>query len=129
MIALDSIHPLAECDSKEMRTQIHDFISSELSMFDSHTAQSKEDESIKIIEVILKSSLSTKKRRKLDFRDKRLLEQEFLQIVLYKVNVDTAEAINRLVKLTRKSHKAFSFAGTKDRRGLTTQRVTIWNGN
>lgn len=90
MIALDSIHPLAECDSKEMRTQIHDFISSELSMFDSHTAQSKEDESIKIIEVILKSSLSTKKRRKLDFRDKRLLEQEFLQIVLYKVNVDTA---------------------------------------
>ena len=98
-------------------------------MFDSHTAQSKEDENIKIIEVILKASLSSKKRRKLDFWDKKLLENEYLQIVLFKVNVDTADAISRLVKGTRKSHKAFSFAGTKDRRGLTTQRVTIWNGN
>lgn len=43
-------------------------------MFDSHTAQSKEDENVKIIEVILKSSLSSKKRRKLDFRDKKLLD-------------------------------------------------------
>ncbi len=56
-----------------------------------------------MIEVILKSSLSSKKRRKLDFRDKKLLDAEYLEIVLYKVNVDTGEAINRLIKGTRKS--------------------------
>jgi len=53
-------------------------------------------------------------------------QPEFLHFTLYKENRDTGEAINNVSKCTFKSWKHFGFAGTKDRRGVTVQRVSAW---
>ncbi|KAI9744129.1 MAG: hypothetical protein M1818_002281 [Claussenomyces sp. TS43310] len=50
---------------------------------------------------------------------------EFLHFSLYKENKDTMEAVNFLASRLNMPGKKFSFAGTKDRRAVTTQRVSV----
>ncbi|KAG0250484.1 multisubstrate pseudouridine synthase 7 [Mortierella polycephala] len=49
---------------------------------------------------------------------------EFCRFCLFKENRETMEAINHLTATLRVPGKVFSFAGTKDRRGVTSQWVT-----
>ncbi|KAF9921445.1 multisubstrate pseudouridine synthase 7 [Linnemannia zychae] len=49
---------------------------------------------------------------------------EFCRFCLFKENRETMEAINHLTSTLRVPGKVFSFAGTKDRRGVTSQWVT-----
>ncbi|KAI1316682.1 multisubstrate pseudouridine synthase 7 [Mortierella claussenii] len=49
---------------------------------------------------------------------------EFCRFCLFKENRETMEAINFLTSSLRVPGKVFSFAGTKDRRGITSQWVT-----
>ncbi|KAF9981010.1 multisubstrate pseudouridine synthase 7 [Mortierella antarctica] len=49
---------------------------------------------------------------------------EFCRFCLFKENRETMEAINHLTATLRVPGKVFSFAGTKDRRGVTCQWVT-----
>lgn len=51
---------------------------------------------------------------------------EYLHFTLYKENKDTMEVISYLCKILRIKPKDFSFAGTKDRRGVTVQRVSVF---
>lgn len=51
---------------------------------------------------------------------------EYLHFTLYKENKDTMETINLLAKLTRTGTKDFAYAGTKDRRAVTAQRVSAF---
>ena len=46
--------------------------------------------------------------------------------VLYKENKDTMDAINLLSKLLKIKAGMFGYAGTKDRRAVTTQQVSIY---
>ncbi|KAI8850954.1 P-loop containing nucleoside triphosphate hydrolase protein [Chytridium lagenaria] len=48
----------------------------------------------------------------------------YLEFVMYKENRDTMEALNHIAKCSGAHAKAFTFAGTKDKRGITVQRVT-----
>ena len=50
---------------------------------------------------------------------------EYLHFTLYKENKDTMEVISYLAKELRVRPKAFDFAGTKDRRAVTVQRVSV----
>ena len=50
---------------------------------------------------------------------------KYLHFTLYKENSETYEAISLLAKRCRTDEKYFGFAGTKDRRGRTTQRVSV----
>ncbi|EME47248.1 hypothetical protein DOTSEDRAFT_114770, partial [Dothistroma septosporum NZE10] len=50
---------------------------------------------------------------------------EYLHFTLYKENKDTMEVLNFLGAQLKMHIKHFSFAGTKDRRGVTVQRVAI----
>ncbi|KAL6449863.1 PUS7 Multisubstrate pseudouridine synthase 7 [Candida maltosa Xu316] len=52
----------------------------------------------------------------------------YLHFTLYKQNRDTIETANNISKLLRINHKAVNYAGTKDRRGATCQRLSINNG-
>ncbi|TGO37292.1 hypothetical protein BHYA_0101g00420 [Botrytis hyacinthi] len=54
---------------------------------------------------------------------------EYLHFTLYKENKDTMETINLLSKLTRTGAKDFAYAGTKDRRAATSQRVSAFRHN
>ena len=51
---------------------------------------------------------------------------DYLHFRLYKENKDTMEAISWISKQLKMPPKAFQFAGTKDRRGVTVQRVSVY---
>jgi tRNA pseudouridine13 synthase len=50
---------------------------------------------------------------------------EFLHFTLYKENKDTMDAINSIARMIKVKASIFGFAGTKDRRASTVQRVSI----
>ncbi|KAH9205778.1 pseudouridine synthase [Leptodontidium sp. 2 PMI_412] len=50
---------------------------------------------------------------------------EYLHFSVYKENKDTMEVISFLASRLRVKNKDFNFAGTKDRRAVTVQRVSI----
>ena len=51
---------------------------------------------------------------------------EYLHFTLFKENKDTMEVISYLSRQMRLQPKTFQFAGTKDRRGVTVQRVSAF---
>lgn len=51
---------------------------------------------------------------------------EYLHFTLYKENKDTMEVIAHLARSLKMKAQAFQFAGTKDRRGVTVQRVSVF---
>ena len=51
---------------------------------------------------------------------------EYLHFTLYKENKDTMEALGFIASQLKVQPNSFQFAGTKDRRGVTTQRVAIY---
>lgn len=51
---------------------------------------------------------------------------EYLHFTLYKENKDTMEAVSFLVRQMKVNAKIFQFAGTKDRRAVTAQRVSAY---
>ncbi|KAI1180026.1 pseudouridine synthase [Nemania sp. FL0916] len=53
----------------------------------------------------------------------------FLHFSLYKENKDTMDALSHMAKILRIQPKAFGAAGTKDRRAVTVQRVSIKGRN
>ncbi len=52
---------------------------------------------------------------------------EYTHFTLQKRNWDNILAIKEISKRLGISYKRFGFAGTKDKRALTTQRVSVWN--
>ncbi|KAI8625277.1 pseudouridine synthase [Xylariaceae sp. FL1651] len=53
----------------------------------------------------------------------------YLHFSLYKENKDTMDALNHMAKTLRLHPKVFGAAGTKDRRAVTVQRVSIKSRN
>ena len=69
------------------------------------------------------------KRRRLDNRDDwpgEAGENKYLAFTLYKENRDTIDAIGQIARSLRMNSNVFTVAGTKDRRAVTTQRVTAF---
>jgi tRNA pseudouridine13 synthase len=52
---------------------------------------------------------------------------KYIHFILFKSNIDTMGAIFRLSKLTGINQKLFSSAGLKDKRGVTTQLISVYN--
>ncbi|KAF2120150.1 hypothetical protein BDV96DRAFT_674381 [Lophiotrema nucula] len=50
---------------------------------------------------------------------------EYVHFTLYKENKDTMEVVGFLGSITKSGPKGFGFAGTKDRRACTVQRVSV----
>ncbi|XP_062611558.1 pseudouridylate synthase 7 homolog [Saccostrea cucullata] len=50
----------------------------------------------------------------------------YCRFVLYKENMDTMEAINKMTKLFHINKNMFQFAGTKDKRAITSQEMTAY---
>ena len=50
----------------------------------------------------------------------------YVKFTLYKENCDTIEAISNISSRLHLSNKLFSYAGTKDRRAVTAQEVTVF---
>jgi tRNA pseudouridine13 synthase len=54
---------------------------------------------------------------------------KYTHFILFKSNIDTMGAIFKLSKITGINQKLFSTAGLKDKRGITTQMVSVFNTN
>ncbi|HLC93332.1 MAG TPA: tRNA pseudouridine(13) synthase TruD [archaeon] len=51
---------------------------------------------------------------------------EYLHVTLEKFNLDTNDALRRVSRALYVSPKRIGYAGMKDRRGITAQRISIW---
>lgn len=93
---------------KNVRKQIHE----EIRMFsgDSLESQTLEDG------IHVKRSKSTGKR---SAKYKKIIE-----FTLYKENRETMDVISNISRALKVPTKCFGFAGTKDRRGITQQKIT-----
>lgn len=56
-------------------------------------------------------------------------KKAYLHFVLYKQNKDTMEAANMICKFTRLNPRSIRYAGTKDRRAVTVQKMCIAKGD
>ncbi|CAH0473707.1 unnamed protein product [Peronospora belbahrii] len=54
---------------------------------------------------------------------------DYLQFVLYKRNLETNSVMMQLAKAMNTSVSNFTYAGTKDKRGITTQLCTVYHGS
>ena len=73
-----------------------------------------------------------KMRLKLNKKMKKMnpaSRNKYIHFILFKSNLDTMGAIFRLSKITGISQKVFSSAGLKDKRGITTQMVSVYNSD
>jgi len=80
--------------------------------------------------------MSNKNRKRQNLTDKKRVDKkdrknmpEYVKVVLRKENMESMQAIHYIAKRLKKMPKAFSFAGNKDKRGITTQNVTILRCN
>lgn len=116
-------------DDKSIRTNIHQLL---------RKAFNNELESVTTDNNNFKIARSNKNSR---VSKKQLIEQnkdsngienwgygpskEFLHFTLFKENKDTMDAVNIICKLLRMPTRVMRYAGTKDRRGVTCQRMCV----
>jgi len=58
--------------------------------------------------------------------EKKTSDTDYLIVDLEKNNLATTSALNQLARFLQTSKKRFSFAGLKDKRALTSQRISIY---
>ncbi|XP_031248960.1 multisubstrate pseudouridine synthase 7-like isoform X1 [Pistacia vera] len=137
----DSISPvvLSANSDKSHRTAIHNFFKENFKFLVTDTIDGP-DASSKCIRVRLNSGgnngsgRNSKKRKErgdnpFDSRGSENWPEhqgKFLRFHLYKENKDTQEALGLIGKMLGIQSRSFGFAGTKDKRAVSTQRVTVF---
>ncbi|XP_015875445.2 multisubstrate pseudouridine synthase 7 isoform X2 [Ziziphus jujuba] len=137
----DSISPivLSPDSDKSHRTAIHNFFKENFKFLVTDTVDGP-DASSKCIRVRLNSGgwsnrgRNSKKRKERGDKpfDSRGSEDwqgkagKFLRFHLYKENKDSQEALGLIGKMLGIKPRSFGFAGTKDKRAVSTQRVTVF---
>ncbi|GFR01775.1 pseudouridylate synthase 7 homolog [Trichonephila clavata] len=99
---------------KDARKEVHVAIRKMFNKLESSTIDSDSKKYI----VVKKFSRSSNRRSQLS------VGGNYLHFVLYKENKDTMDAINAIASFLRVSPKPFSYAGSKDKRGKTSQLVS-----
>ncbi|KAF1329839.1 tRNA pseudouridine synthase d, partial [Globisporangium splendens] len=117
--------------SKESRIAVHAAVREfGETLLVSDTVPNKE--SVSVIRV-RRMTVGGKKRKDMDQRGSRNKwpsdRPDYLQFVLYKRNMETNSVMSQLAKAMNVNVSAFSYAGTKDKRGITTQLCTIYRGS
>ncbi|KAG5626342.1 hypothetical protein H5410_011560 [Solanum commersonii] len=130
---------LSPSSDKSHRTAIHNFFKERLKFLVTDTIDGVEDQS-KSVRVRLNNDRNNGRgrssRKRKDRDDKRYDSRgsdswpghlgKFLRFHLFKENKDTQEALNVIAKMLGVQLRSFGFAGTKDKRAVSTQRVTVF---
>ena len=109
-------------EDKEKRRQLHENIREHFPFLDSQTIEDKEIKEKKI-KITYMTKQNMFKRRKV-FPDKN---KNILLFSLLKRNMDTIGAVEYISRLLHRTQKTIKFAGNKDKRGITTQRLSSFN--
>jgi len=109
--------------SKTNRTMFHKAIKENCPSFETNTMDENGE---KIMHIALTEGLSKSKRKKYQM-DKREPKSSnpYLCFDMMKTNMESMAALFKLSKATGKAVKSFTMAGTKDKRGITTQRISV----
>lgn len=76
--------------------------------------------------MFLRDGVSKTLRKKLNIGERRGQTNNFyLSVVVFKENTESMHACNYLARRLKKAPKQVTIAGNKDKRGITSQRVTI----
>ncbi|XP_019161541.1 PREDICTED: multisubstrate pseudouridine synthase 7 [Ipomoea nil] len=135
----DEYITLSPSSNKSHRTDIHNFFKEKLKLLVTDTVDGPEDSS-KCVRVRLNvgrnSGRGRNSRKRKDRGDKPYDSRgsdhwpqdlgKFLRFHLYKENKDTQEALGLISKMLGVQPRSFGFAGTKDKRSISTQRVTVF---
>lgn len=111
--------PIVNIDelNKDERREVHQYIRENFNDLESKTEVVGDKKFIKIFQI----SDQAKKRKnwpnELD---------NHVHFVLCKKNIDTTSAVNELCRRLRSTVKTFAIAGTKDKRGITTQMISAY---
>ncbi|RYR02390.1 hypothetical protein Ahy_A06g027495 isoform C [Arachis hypogaea] len=130
---------LSPDSNKSHRTAVHKFFKGNFKFLVTDTVDGP-DASSKCIRVRLNSGgpnnngRNSKKRKErgdkpFDSRGSKSWPEnveKFLRFHLYKENKDTQEALGVIGKMLGIQSRSFGFAGTKDKRAVSTQRVTVY---
>ncbi|MED6123561.1 hypothetical protein PIB30_050248 [Stylosanthes scabra] len=129
---------LSPDSNKSHRTAVHNFFKGNFKFLVTDTVDGP-DASSKCIRVRLNSGgpnngRDSKKRKErgdkpFDSRGSKSWPEtlgKFLRFHLYKENKDTQEALGVIGKMLGIQSRSFGFAGTKDKRAISTQRVTVY---
>lgn len=115
---------------KEKRKFLHENIREYFSFLDSETEMQTKDKVLqnlpeykKMVIFISPSHTNFHKRRKV-FPD---VTKKYLHFSLLKRNMDTIQTISYISRQIHRSNKSIKFAGNKDKRGITTQSVSVFN--
>ena len=109
-------------EEKDKRKKLHENIRQFFPFLDSETIENKESKEKKII-IRYMTKENQFKRRKV-FPDKN---KNILLFSLMKKNIDTIGALEYITRLLRRNQKTLKFAGNKDKRGITTQKISSYN--
>lgn len=109
-------------EDKDKRRQLHESIREHFPFLDSQTIEDKEIKEKKI-KITYMTKQNMFKRRKV-FPDKN---KNILLFSLLKRNMDTIGAVEYISRLLHRTQKTIKFAGNKDKRGITTQRLSSFN--
>jgi tRNA pseudouridine13 synthase len=114
------IYTIPPLKDKEARKTLHEILRKEFPDFVSDTTHDG------CIRIILRENMKRFPKLRFDDRDPQWAKDKpaYLRFVLHKKNIDTIQAINLLSRAT--GCKTFKYAGTKDRRAITSQYVTAW---
>lgn len=132
---------LSPSSDKSHRTAVHNFFKERMTFLVTDTVDGP-DSSSKCIRVRLNSGRNNGKGRGRDSRKRKDRDDKpydsrgsdswpenmgkFLRFHLCKENKDTQEALGLLAKMLGIKPRSFGFSGTKDKRSVSTQRVTVF---
>ena len=109
-------------EEKDKRKKLHENIRQYFPFLDSETLENKELKEKKII-IRYMTKENQFKRRKV-FPDKN---KNILLFSLMKKNIDTIGALDYITRLLHRNQKTLKFAGNKDKRAITTQKISSYN--
>lgn len=109
-------------NDKEHRKIVHKYIKDTFKSIETGTV-SLEDNSRAIILSFKSNNTNGSKRR---FQPTKKVPK-YCHFVLFKQNKDTIDCVNLLAKMLHTKSQLFSYAGTKDRRATTIQRLCVQN--
>ncbi|XP_061178701.1 pseudouridylate synthase 7 homolog [Saccostrea echinata] len=118
---------IAAPEDKEMRVKIHQIVKKNYKKLQSDTLF---EDDVRFIQITAKGSRGGSAGQY--FRQNYMQNPwppgcgNYCRFVLYKENMDTMEAINRMTKLFHINKNLFQFAGTKDKRAITSQEMTAY---
>jgi len=108
--------------SKEERKMVHTVCKT--FSLNSNTLTNEKNE--KIIKLMKCSNKKSSSRGGINHGERgRSKAEKFLHFSLYKENATTSEVISQIAQQIRTKDRYFTFAGSKDRRGRTLQRVAV----